>query len=161
MTQDDIIETWVRAQSPSVQGLLGELSAKLGTLKSELATLRHDRDVVTVQRDAAMAACRLLSEYHTQCTSQGKVVPPLIDFMDVLDAAIEAEKLTPERAASVIEENERLRETLKQFADAEMSWTTFGDPRPNGTWVWMWDRLDCPHEIARQALEGQKGETNA
>jgi hypothetical protein len=58
------------------------------------------------------------------------------------------------RAMELEDEVERLREGLGAFADPN-NWTTFGEPRSDGSDVWQWDdaQRSVPAAFARKLLE--------
>lgn len=153
-----IFDMWLRSQSQPVRDAIQGMTQELVGLLAKLAATE-------VRLEAALTACQKLVDWQAECTDQSiwtperrAAAPPPIDLSDVLDLADEAIAMSPANAASVIEERDRLRVVIETFADRD-NWTTFGDPREDGSDVWQWDGPDeDPGEFARQAL-ATKGAT--
>ena len=120
-------------------------STLIKKLRSELATLRHEHYLATVRRDVLAAACRGLLGQMSMCYDK-----------EVERYALEALALTPERAASVIEENKRLREVLLA---QRMSWSTPEDPCFDEGCNVLTKGHAKPCLLARQALAATKGDS--
>jgi hypothetical protein len=83
-----------------------------------------------------------------------------------LNAALEADALTPADAASVIAERDRLREAMEVFAglksDSTWDWDNeaevYGGPTTRKWFVWRDHGIPEPDTFARQALATPQGE---
>jgi hypothetical protein len=131
---------WMR----DVESIQQKHAAEIDDLKSKITATE-------VQRDTALDACQSVLDLPASYDEFGQMIissPGLIG--DRLRKALE---LTPERAASVINERDRLRSELEEMAIL----AHYCDAR----WIGEGETEIHPSERARQALEGSKGETNA
>lgn len=130
---------------------------------SQIECVTRQLQETEVRLEAAMDACQRLVSHSDEFGDWGLCGPG--DFAFQMKEVRAALAMTPERAASVIEENKRLREAISEFSEPT-NWGVVEDASPLTGQTkkrWWFIKIEPPWninpiEFARQAL-APKGET--